>query len=150
MSLSPISLSGETPSEINFFISVARAELLITPSDAPRRVALLHLLSSSLVWKIKKARRIVNSTLDEALNAAREVCALMSVQNPDYVDALDNLGYLLRTRSNCTNSIEDLDLAIVAMQRSLELTPISHPEIVARLHNVGNALRNRFEHRGWQ
>jgi len=148
MSFSLTSLSGETSTQVDFFIAVSRTELLFTHSDPPRRITLLYVLSSAWVWRLKNMHKIEDFDLDEAINAAREVCGLMPIETPDYGDALDNLGYLLRVRSNRTNSNVDLDLAIIAMQRALELTPTSNPEILARLHNVGNALRNRFERGG--
>ena len=61
---------------------------------------------------------------------------------------LSNLGGTLRARFEWAGDGADLDTAIEAGRRAVEITPPGHPGLAVRLSNLGNALASRFEQAG--
>jgi tetratricopeptide (TPR) repeat protein len=60
---------------------------------------------------------------------------------PEY---LNNLGTVFRTRFDRLDRLEDIDLAVSATQKAIDLTPRGHPEMAGRLSNLGTILDTRF------
>ncbi|VDB87807.1 unnamed protein product [Peniophora sp. CBMAI 1063] len=69
-------------------------------------------------------------------------------QQSDYSQLLFDLGYRLRTRYEVGGQADDLDNAISAFKRAVELTPDDNLGKSVRLHELGKSLLSRFDRTG--
>src|SRR5213076_2663743 len=53
-------------------------------------------------------------------------------------------GISLQSRFECTQSIEDLNGAILTIEQAVETTSDTHPDCAMYLSNLGRALQSRF------
>ncbi|KAI0033464.1 hypothetical protein K488DRAFT_47668 [Vararia minispora EC-137] len=62
--------------------------------------------------------------------------------------SLSNMGAAFQIRFDRTRDLGDIQEAIEAMHRSIELTGDKHPDKPLRLNNLGNSLRARLQANG--
>ena len=58
---------------------------------------------------------------------------------------LGQLGYCLIERFRAQGKLDDLERAIAANRKALQLVPDEHPSKATRLNNLSSSLRERYE-----
>ncbi|VDC07772.1 unnamed protein product [Peniophora sp. CBMAI 1063] len=88
-------------------------------------------------WNVTQLKTAI-TLFQQAVNDAPE---------PD-ADLLGRLGRCLGVYYGVRGNLDDLQRAIAAEQRALQLVPDGHPHRALRLHNLSASLRKRFESLG--
>lgn len=86
--------------------------------------------------------------LDEAIQTTREAIQMVSDDDPDRAQWLNNLGSFLGDRFWRIKTTVDLEEAIEIGRQVLELTTEKHPDRAKYLDNLGSLLSDRYSRTG--
>ncbi|KAG2119311.1 CHAT domain-containing protein [Suillus clintonianus] len=134
------------PSDINEFIELQRAALLICPPGHSLRQIFLNNLGTGLYERFKQ--RGIPSDLDEAVELQRATLLICPPGHSDRPTSLNNLGISLHERFKQRGVPSDLDEAIELQRAILLICTPGHSGQPTFLTNLGVSLCERFKQRG--
>jgi tetratricopeptide (TPR) repeat protein len=153
-------------------IELVREAVNTTSEGHPDRSERMSFLGNCLLIRFEHAGR--DADLDEALELGRQTVKEVSVATPrrgrvlmSHVSSLQakfgrspndealreagrlaTLANSLHANFKRAGEVADLDEAITASRRALEVAPASDPDCLGRLTNLGNYLHARYTHSG--
>jgi tetratricopeptide (TPR) repeat protein len=137
--------SGQTDRLLDLREAVTRHRQLACTNDREEASQLLWLATKFVVQAEQSCQM---TDLETSVSLFREGLALLPVQHPNRLPALNNLANAFYTRFRQLGEHNDLDEAISFHREVLKLRVSPHPHQSSSLNNLAVALSTRFDQSG--
>src|SRR6266568_2928421 len=126
---------GKKKKDLARAIELWQASLKQAPLDLPDLPGRLNLLGYALNEYYERTANVTH---------LKQSIQLSEVSSPAWLDSLNSLGNVLRSRYKHTKKVADQDRAIQVYGQLTEHTPLDSPDLPMRMHNLCSGLLERY------